>query len=156
MPSIPRYDHLAGLAFHDTGACYRLANPVQPDKTYPAPRDPRIPPAHRHSHPGHLRHASDTPPPDDTCDWWSLPYDELLEINAGAIAFLNLPSDGTYPSRLQASLTNEEGSVYLLVPSGQVFIGAGEDTTGGGLEPDGSDVNRGQFITLDKGTCCMR
>jgi len=46
--------------------------------------------------------------------------------------------------------------VYLRVPSGQVFIGSGEDTTGGGLEPDGSDVNRGQFITLDKGTYCMR
>jgi len=93
---------------------------------------------------------------DNTCDWWSLPHDELLEINAGAIAFLNLSSDGTYPIRVQASLTNEEGSVYLRVPSGQVFIGAGEDTTVGGLEPDGSDVNRGQFITLDKGTCCMR
>lgn len=93
---------------------------------------------------------------DDTCDWWSLPHDELLEINTGAIAFLNLPSDGTYQVRVQTSLTNEEGSVYLRVPSGQVFIGAGEDTTVGGLEPDGSDVNRGQFITLDKGTCCMR
>ncbi len=93
---------------------------------------------------------------DDTCDWWSLPHDELLETNAGTIAFLNLPSDGTYQVRVQALLTDADGSVHLRVPSGQVFIGAGEDTTGGGLEPDGSDVIQGQFITLDKGTYCMR
>ncbi|HCD8154505.1 TPA: hypothetical protein ND693_005065, partial [Enterobacter hormaechei] len=44
------------------------------------------------------------------------------------------------------------GSLFLNVPTGKVFIGAGEDVTGGDLEPDDSDAISGEFITLEPGS----
>lgn len=31
---------------------------------------------------------------EDTSDWWSIPEDELAEVNAGHCLFLNLGADG--------------------------------------------------------------
>ncbi|HBB6707896.1 TPA: hypothetical protein F6U86_005172, partial [Serratia marcescens] len=42
------------------------------------------------------------------------------------------------------------------VPSGKVFVGAGEDTSGGDLEPDGSDYMSGVFLILDIGNYEVR
>ncbi|WP_411735261.1 DUF6386 family protein [Paenibacillus sp. M2] len=33
---------------------------------------------------------------EDTSDWWSIPVDELAEVNAGHCLFLNLGADGVY------------------------------------------------------------
>ncbi|WP_276311056.1 DUF6386 family protein [Paenibacillus silvae] len=33
---------------------------------------------------------------EDTADWWSIPEDELQEVNAGNCLFLNLGDDGLY------------------------------------------------------------
>lgn len=68
----------------------------------------------------------------DTFDWWSIQSDEISEMNEGNIAFLNLGADGRYQVKVVDSLVAPSGGVYLKVPSGQVFIGAGEDTSGGG------------------------
>jgi len=87
----------------------------------------------------------------DTFDWWSIQSDEILEVNAGNIAFLNLGEDGKYQVKIVDQLEAPSGGVYLKVPSGRVFIGAGEDTSGGGLEPDGSDSVQGEFYDVEAG-----
>ncbi|WP_402718110.1 DUF6386 family protein [Janthinobacterium rivuli] len=73
---------------------------------------------------------------DDDCDWWSLPSAELAAVNAGQVAFFNVGGDGAYDIALHAELAEPQVVVHLAVTSGRVFIGAGEDVTGGGLEPD--------------------
>ena len=73
---------------------------------------------------------------DDDCDWWSIPGAELAAVNAGQVAFFNVGGDGAYDIALYAELAEPHASVHLAVVSGRVFIGAGEDVTGGGLEPD--------------------
>lgn len=87
-----------------------------------------------------------------TFDWWSIQSDELLEINEGNITFLKLGEDGKYVVRVVDDLRNPVGGAFLKVPSGVVFIGAGEDTTGGDLEPDDSDAVQGAFIELTIGS----
>ncbi len=82
----------------------------------------------------------------DTSDWWSIPADELAEVNAGHCLFLNLGADGVY--EVEWSLEDvevdpervaERGTVYhLQVPSGNVYLGAADDVSGGDLEPDES------------------
>ncbi|WP_079228075.1 DUF6386 family protein [Pseudomonas putida] len=91
----------------------------------------------------------------DTFDWWSIQSDEILEVNAGNIAFLNLGEDGKYQVKIVDQLEAPSGGVYLKVPSGRVFIGAGEDTSGGGLEPDGSDSVQGEFYDVEAGNYLM-
>lgn len=78
----------------------------------------------------------------DTADWWSIAEDEILEVNQGNIAFLGLGEDGEFDINISDDLQDEECALNMYVPSGQIFIGAGEDTTGGGLEPDDSAASR--------------
>lgn len=73
---------------------------------------------------------------DDTADWWSLPWDELAEVNAGNVLFLNLGADGGYNVELTTEAPVQGFVVEIAIPSGRFFIGAGEDATGGDLEPD--------------------
>lgn len=87
----------------------------------------------------------------DTSDWWSIPEDEMDEINKGNVVFLNLGSDGNYLVEIHDDIPDDFGSLNLNIPSGKVFIGAGEDTSGGGLEPNGSDYISGEFINLSPG-----
>ncbi|MDN2710402.1 DUF6386 family protein [Janthinobacterium sp. SUN118] len=86
----------------------------------------------------------------DDCDWWSIPGAELAAVNAGQVAFFNLGSDGAYEIELLAELAAPHASVHLAVVSGRVFIGAGEDVTGGGLEPD--TAYGGLFVDLPVGS----
>ncbi|EOC5257293.1 DUF6386 family protein [Enterobacter asburiae] len=88
----------------------------------------------------------------DDADWWSLPEDEVEEINKGNLLFLNLGDDGAYKVHIKNDVDEYTGSLFLSVPSGKVFIGAGEDVTGGDLEPDDSDAISGEFIYLDPGS----
>jgi hypothetical protein len=88
----------------------------------------------------------------DDADWWSLPEDEVEEINKGNILFFNLGNDGAYKVHIKNDVDEYTGSLFLNVPSGKVFIGAGEDVTGGDLEPDDSDAISGEFITLEPGS----
>lgn len=81
---------------------------------------------------------------EDTSDWWSIPADELAEVNAGHCLFLNLGADGVYEVEwsmqdVDAERVAERGKVYhLQVPSGNVYLGAADDVSGGDLEPDES------------------
>ncbi|WP_046227688.1 DUF6386 family protein [Paenibacillus dauci] len=87
----------------------------------------------------------------DTPDWWTIPEDELAELNQGNIVVCHLPVDGTYDVQLVQQLTDTQVRCHLHVPSGQIFIGAGEDITGGDLQPDDPTVVSGQIITLPPG-----
>lgn len=88
----------------------------------------------------------------DDADWWSVQEDEVEEINKGNLLFLNLGDDGAYKVHIKNDVDEYTGSLFLSVPSGKVFIGAGEDVTGGDLEPDDSDAISGEFISLDPGS----
>ena len=89
-----------------------------------------------------LKHRVEEP-----TDWWSIPEDELAEVNAGHCLFFNLGADGLYEvswsvdiSLSTRSVPETEGAqvFYLQVPTGNVFLGAAEDVSGGELEPDES------------------
>jgi len=72
---------------------------------------------------------------DEAPDWWV--WEQLEELNAGNAAFLDLGSDGFYRGILSTKpLDRWEFQVNLSCPSGQVFIGAAEETTSSGLEPN--------------------
>ncbi|MBW4227825.1 hypothetical protein JW317_01215 [Enterobacter cloacae subsp. cloacae] len=88
----------------------------------------------------------------DDAEWWSLSEDEVEEINKGNVLFLNLGDDGVYKILIKHDVDEYTGSLFLKAPSGKVFVGAGEDITGGDLEPDDSDVISGEFMTFDPGS----
>lgn len=94
--------------------------------------------------PAGLRHKLD-----DDCDWWSIPCAELAAVNAGQAAFFNLGGDGAHALAVLATVADPQASVHIAVVSGRVFIGAGEDVTGGGLEPDAACS--GRFMDLPPG-----
>jgi hypothetical protein len=87
----------------------------------------------------------------DTADWWSIAEHEILEMNQGNIAFLGLGGDGEFSIRISDDLQDEKYSLNMYLPSGQIFVGAGEDTTGGGLEPDGSAAIQGRIVGIEPG-----
>lgn len=96
---------------------------------------------------------------EDTSDWWSIPEDELSEVNAGHCLFLNLGADGVYEvewSLEDAEVESDSDDVvkrekvyHLQVPSGHVYLGAADDVTGGELEPD--ETCEGVMFQLNPG-----
>jgi hypothetical protein len=86
---------------------------------------------------------------DDVGDWWSLPDNELHEVRQRNAIFLNLGSDGSYSVLIGAGAREDGLALSLKVPSGRLFVGPGEQMTGGGLEPD-SEWG-GEFLTLEPG-----
>ncbi|WP_296613398.1 DUF6386 family protein [Sphingomonas sp.] len=74
---------------------------------------------------------------DDVGDWWSLWQNREVEIKDGNALFLNVGDDGAY----RIEVTQREGislpGYCLATPSGIIFIGPGEEMSGGGFEPDG-------------------
>ena len=87
---------------------------------------------------------------EDDCDWWSIPSAELAAVNGGQVAFFNVGSDGAYDLVVHDELAEPHVSVHLAIASGRVFIGAGEDVTGGDLEPD--TAYGGLFVDLPAGS----
>lgn len=79
-----------------------------------------------------LKHRVEEP-----SDWWSIPEDELAEVNAGNCLFFNLGADGLYEVLWRVDISNSTSAVpeggqvfYLQVPTGSVFLGAAEDVSG--------------------------
>jgi hypothetical protein len=81
-----------------------------------------------------LRHRLD----DDAPDWWVFPHAVQVDaVNTGAAAFIDLGGDGTYTGTLSDDAGADAALSFVLsCPSGQVFLGAGEETTADGMEPD--------------------
>lgn len=87
----------------------------------------------------------------DDADWWSVPQNELAEMNAGNVAFLNLGSDGTYDLEIVAGgLASPGATVLVKNTSGRFFLGAGEYVSSEGLEPQAERGN--VFLEVAPGT----
>jgi hypothetical protein len=87
---------------------------------------------------------------DDTADWWSIRSEEFLEINAGNVAFINLGGDGKFVVDTDSGLDSSGWlKCNLKVPTGKVFVGAGEEVTGDGLEPE--CIRGGGFLQVNPG-----
>ncbi|UKK83879.1 DUF736 domain-containing protein [Sphingopyxis sp. BSN-002] len=84
---------------------------------------------------------------DDTGDWWSIPRDELMEVRNSNALFLNLGADGRYQIEITKQCDPERAGYHLKAPSGRIFIGAGEEMSGGGFEPTGEWG--GAFLSVD-------
>ncbi len=72
---------------------------------------------------------------DDVGDWWSLPQNELAEGQRGNALFLNLGQDGVYQVETTSLIDPKMPGYCLNTPSGIVFVGPGEEMSGGGFEP---------------------
>jgi len=88
----------------------------------------------------------------DLDDWWSDPQDELEEVNKGNVLFTSLGSDGQYTVHL--SCGQRRGAPAMLAarlrcPSGRLFVGPGEQVSGGGVEPN--TKSGGMFVQMEPG-----
>ncbi|MEW4372658.1 DUF6386 family protein [Paenibacillus kandeliae] len=88
---------------------------------------------------------------ENTPDWWTIEEDELEESNYGRILFLHFENDGTYDVQIMTHIQQPQLSGFLHMPSGQLFIDAAEDTTGGDLEPDDSEAVSGNVWSVRPG-----
>ena len=86
---------------------------------------------------------------DDDVDWWSIPDEELSEVNLGNVVFLGLGTDGEFAVEIVDLVSQPVIKVNIKVPSGKVFIGAAEEVTADELEPD--CVRGGGFLNLEAG-----
>jgi hypothetical protein len=74
---------------------------------------------------------------EDVGDWWSLWQNREIEIKGGNALFLNVGDDGVYRVKVSQREDMNLPGYCLATPSGSVFIGPGEEMSGGGFEPDG-------------------
>ena len=86
---------------------------------------------------------------EDDGDWWTLPDEELMEVNNGNVAFIGLGEDGKYTLEIADTVCKEDHAVILNCPSGRLFLGAGEEATGDGLEPEA--IRGGTFLSVSPG-----
>jgi len=86
----------------------------------------------------------------DDGDWWSISEDALNELNSGNLGIVDLGQDGKYSVRAEAG-SGISGHIDFIinVPSGRLFMGAGEEITGDGLEPEA--VRGGAFVNIAPG-----
>ncbi|HET6252410.1 MAG TPA: DUF6386 family protein [Tepidisphaeraceae bacterium] len=88
----------------------------------------------------------------DDADWWSIAEEELTEVNKGNAAFIGLGDDGVYVVEIgdggETSEIAPAVEIRLKFPSGRVFIGAAEEVTSDGLEPEGI---RGRLVSFQPG-----
>lgn len=88
--------------------------------------------------PARLRHRRSAP-----ADWWTWPPDVLADLNAGNVLPVDLGADGVYDVTVHLDEDRPPADSGPVVSglvgcdSGALFVGPGEDITGGGLEPDG-------------------
>ncbi len=74
---------------------------------------------------------------EDECDWWANPKEELAELAARNVLIVDLGSDGFYDIEVSDQSQPSARAFSLRAPSGNIFVGPGEEISGGGNEPDG-------------------
>ena len=101
--------------------------------------------------PARLKHRLEDDP-----DWWCWPPEaQVSELNEGNAAFFDLGSDGVYQGQVLLELSDKlEPAVHLACPTGTLFIGAGEEATSDGMEPDGT--RGGCFLKVPAGSVAVR
>ena len=85
----------------------------------------------------------------DACDWWTMPKPELEELNLRNVLILGLGSDGFYSVTLNEGARTDLSQFSLCFPTGEIFVGPGEELTGGDFEPTGG--HGGYFISMTPG-----
>ncbi len=70
----------------------------------------------------------------DSADWWANPFEEVEEINNGNLVVVGLAYDGVYQVFLSEDKNNGV-SVLVKCLSGEIFVGPGEEISGGGYAP---------------------
>ena len=88
---------------------------------------------------GRLKHRLDDP-----CDWWSVPKNEVLEINQGNALFVATGYDCGFDIEIVTSDPLPDTLVVRALiknDSGCFFIGAGEYVSGDGFEPKAEHGN---------------
>ena len=85
----------------------------------------------------------------DDADWWSIQDEELIEVNQGNVAFVCLNDDGKYEVDIVPELSESDCELKIRCPSGRIFLGAGEEVTSDGLEPE--CIRGGTFLDLPVG-----
>ena len=86
----------------------------------------------------------------DRPDWWSVRSEELKELNNGNIMIVNVFADGYYKLYVHNGPVTSSGravSAKIACASGVLFVGPGEEITGGQSRP-----RRGLFIHRTPGT----
>jgi len=87
----------------------------------------------------------------DAADWWSLRAEEMSEVSQGNAAFINLGKDGKF---VVVTDSGQDSTGWLKcnlkVPSGRVFVGAAEEVTSDGLEPE--CIRGGEWLQVAPGT----
>jgi hypothetical protein len=75
---------------------------------------------------------------EEDADWWVHPPNvQVEELNSASAAFIDLGTDGAFSGALsEEQLANPALSFVLLCPSGRFFLGAAEETSSEGMEPD--------------------
>jgi hypothetical protein len=89
---------------------------------------------------------------EEDADWWVYPPSvQVSELNAATSAFIDLGADGSYSGTLEEEADPSPSLCFVLsCPSGRVFIGAAEETTAEGMEPDCS--RGGLLLSIQPGT----
>lgn len=88
---------------------------------------------------------------EDDADWWVYPEGiQVEELNAGHAAFVDLGADGSYSGTLHRDQPQPDHLNFVLsCPTGKVFLGAGEEATSDGMEPD--CTRGGLMLSLEPG-----
>ena len=86
----------------------------------------------------------------DDADWWCTPQDELNELNAGRCMFIGLGGDGNFNVHISQSIDKPQLKLNFAAPSGRVFLGAAEEVTADGREPEA--VRGGGFVNIVPGS----
>ncbi|GIU52605.1 hypothetical protein TUM4438_45720 [Shewanella sairae] len=90
----------------------------------------------------------------DDVDWWSIQSDALAEMNKGNVAFIGLLEDGLYSFKIVDEVLNSKVEINLNVPSGTVFVGAGEEVTADEFEPE--CLRGGVLLDLEPGKYTLK
>ena len=86
---------------------------------------------------------------DDDVDWWSEPEPEIAELHARNLVIAGLEANDWYDVSVKVADSHTGATYSLRVPSGNVFVGPGEEISGGGCEPGGE--HGGIILTLEPG-----
>lgn len=99
--------------------------------------------------PSRMKHRVNDPP-----DWWSDFMVEIEEVNLGNAMIVGLGSDGNFVINVGDGGDASKKSVSALIgnESGRVFVGPGEEITGGGFEPSTLRNRTGIFLDLEPAT----
>ena len=86
---------------------------------------------------------------EEDVDWWAEPADEVVELHERNLLIAGLGANDWYGVRVSEAAIDTTQLFSLKFPSGRVYIGPGENITGGGDEPTGE--HGGKLFTFEPG-----